>query len=144
MSDQLLFNPENGEIQVPQPLPEYPDTRRWPTRTPYNHKYLPQGREYNNQPSQTIQDQNMSLSELVARSMRGQPIYGSLPINFGEVHMPNMLALDLSEQKIFRAELDRQVQQLRNKVEDEKQRASQLTPSTQPNFSVNPDESTEQ
>lgn len=133
MSNLLFVNQQTGELETPETLPALPpDTRRWPTRTMFNHPYLPQDNELNNQPSQTVQDHNMSLKELVERSMRGQPIYGSIPINFGEVHMPNFQAMDISEREQFKALMREQVKDLRQKVEEQKKIQSQQLPTTTP------------
>lgn len=117
-----------GEID-----PGFSKPQQFPIRTMFNHVYIPDDDEVNNQPSQTVQDHNLSLKELVERSMRGQPIYGSIPIDFGSIHMPNFQAMDISEREDFKALMREQVDTLRQRVENQKREQSQQLPQTQNN-----------
>lgn len=93
-------------------------------RTPFNHKDFPQFNEINNEPSQTVPDQSMSVREIADRYARGLPIAGvKVPVYHGEENdLPDFAHLDLAEQQELR---ERARQDVLDKQNDLRKQAAQ-------------------
>lgn len=67
-------------------------------KTPYNNHLFPKRYEINKQPSMTIPDQAMTITEILERHTRGIPFTaGKVPIYEGDEPKPDFNRMDLSE-----------------------------------------------
>lgn len=82
-----------------------------------NYDYTDWLGEINDQPSQTIPDQTMSLKEIIERHTRGLPALGREPIYHGDdIEIPNFSTMDLAEQQEMRENLHDYVEEQQEKL----------------------------
>lgn len=70
---------------------------------PSESRLTKQVREKNNQPSKTVPNQSMTITEMVARYRKGLPIYGSskTPIYSGESTLRDLTTMDLVDRQAY-------------------------------------------
>lgn len=89
-----------------------------------NAKDFPYKGEVNNQPSQTIPDQTMTMREILIRYAKGQPIDGTkTPLwEEGEGYAKDPETLDLAEREELATQAREELQQIEQRVKASRQK----------------------
>lgn len=92
-----------------------------------NAKDFPYKGEVNNQPSETVPDQTMTMREILIRYAKGQPIDGEkTPLwEDGEGYAKDPDTLDLAEREELATQAREELQQLNEKFKTRKQKLDQ-------------------
>lgn len=95
-----------------------------PYRTHYNYSEYPSKPEVNNDPSETIPDQTMSLSEMVQRYASGLPLRGvKVPIYDGDdTDLPDLANMDLAEKQEIIEQAKEEWKELNRKFDEQRKK----------------------
>lgn len=84
--------------------------------------------EINNDPSETVQDQNMSIREIMVRFAKGLPTDAKEPIFHGEdEYVPDPRSLDLTERQEIKEKLEETIKSVKNKLNGNKSRKNDVS-----------------
>jgi hypothetical protein len=111
--------PDNSQIEeLLSPLPIIRDH--------FNSKWFGKRYEINNEPSLTIPDEAMSISEMVARFANGIPLDGGRePLYDGEEELTDLEKLDLSERQAILEEARQRIAEAETSVKKRREEAEQ-------------------
>lgn len=86
--------------------------------TPYNREDKPHYKEYNEDPSETIPGQTMTVLEMVERYRKGLPVEaGKIPIYNGEEPLPDLNDMDLADRQLVIEHYAEQLLEIRQRLE---------------------------
>lgn len=100
----------------------YPETKSktmLQIKTNYNYRdVLPTG-EINNEPSLTVPDQSLTVSEILSRFTRGLPVSGArIPIYDVDDDMPDPRTMDLADRQSYAEYAQEQISALKARQEE--------------------------
>lgn len=97
-------------------------------KTPYNQRDVVSVGEVNNEPSQTVPDQSMSMSEILRRFAKGLPLGNEqVPLYEGEDDLFNGInpkTLDLAEMQALREDAAAELEQISINLQNKKDQAA--------------------
>lgn len=92
-------------------------------RTPFNSKEFKKNYEVNDEPSMTIPDQTMSITEILRRYASGLPISGEkVPIYHDEEDLPEWKTLDLSEKQELKDQIAEDIRQYQVALQEQERK----------------------
>lgn len=99
-------------------------------RTPYNYDYTQEPMEQNNQPSETLPGMAITIKELVARYMAGQPLNVSLHVDYDPDgatfdDVDRLMAPDADLTDITEMQIDLARKEAQAKADEEAQRTQE-------------------
>ena len=96
-------------------------TPSYPFRSNRNAKNLPKQYETNTEPSKTIPDQTLSITEILKRYASGLPLEGArVPIYNGDEAVPDTRKMDLSEIEDLKRSNQEHIQELQKDLQTKK------------------------
>jgi len=128
-SQRLLYDPIESDIQpLFQPLEALETiskkqkklstmSKTLKFRTHHNGHLFKKQREKNTQPSRTIPDQSMTITEIMTRFASGLPLGGEkVPMYEGEDYMPEFKNMDLAEREEAMRLAEEELDQLKDSL----------------------------
>jgi len=123
-----VIDPETGEVHTIN-MHQFAVSPKYNFQTQYNAATRERYYEVNNDPSETIPDQTMSVKEILTRYASGLPIDGQkVPIYENDedpLHGVNWNTLDLSEKADFIQALKSDIEETRKNWDEQEKRRKQ-------------------